>query len=144
MSDNQRGVSDNRTMAGRIGPMDLNERQGRLLAVIQREFAAAHAARVGALVRAQIAVMSGSLTVGQVAFILGIGRGTWHRWVRDFGLRELAADCVLEVDQALRGAGVHDLSTPQGGASDDTTVDEVKADPNLQLALGSIGVWRKS
>lgn len=113
--------------------LDPDERQQRILATIQCEFSAARAARVAALVRAQVAIMSGSLTVGQVAFALGITRGSFHRWQRDLGLRELALECVIEVDQALRATGAR---------NDDNTTENLTKDQ--ELALGSIGVWKRS
>lgn len=105
----------------------MNETKHRQLAAIQREFAAVAEARLAALVRAQIHIMSGALTVTDIAHAIGVTRGTWYRWQREFELRELAVDCVTEVHQTLSTVFAH------GG-------DETDA----ELALGSIGVWGKS
>lgn len=102
----------------------MNETKHRQLAAIQREFAAVAEARLAALVRAQIHILSGALTVTDISHALGVTRGTWYRWQREFELRELAVECVAEVHQTLSTVAAH------GG-------DETDA----ELALGAIGVW---
>lgn len=116
---------------------DLNPEERRKLAAmvtIHREFTAAATARISALVRGQAMVMSGLLTVGNLAQALGVSEATWHRWARDLGLRELAADVVADLDTALRAAG----------ADQSTTTDDIKNTPELELAAGAAGAWRKS
>jgi hypothetical protein len=109
------------------------EDQIRLAAMValREQWAAVDRSRLAALVRAASHTMTGLLTVRDVCQALQISEATWHRWCRDLGLRELARDCVAEVDRALRSAG----------ADETTTVEDVKADPDLALAVGAVGVW---
>lgn len=100
---------------------------------LHRDLEAASAGRLAVMVRAQVAIEAGTLSVAQVAQVFGISASTWRRWVEPLGLRELAADCVNEVDRALRSAG----------ATGETTLSEVKSNPDHELALGAAGVWRK-
>lgn len=100
---------------------------------LRREWDAVGAARLAVLVRAQVAVDAGALTVKQVAQVFEVSEATWYRWVQSLGLRELAAECVAGVDAALRAAG----------ATDETTLADVRADPDLALALGTRGVWSR-
>lgn len=120
-------------IAARMGSMDMHDERLAAMITVRREFDAAKTARVAALVRAQVFVLSGVLTVTQASHALGISVRTWHKWSTDLGLRELARECMADVDHSLRDAG----------ATDDTTVADVKANPDLALASGSAGVWPK-
>lgn len=116
--------------------MDDSAGQKRRLEVmigLQRDWESLGAERLAVLVKAQVAVMSGTLTAGHVSQALGLSQARWHKWVEMYGLEELAVECVAELDRALRAAGADGLST----------VAEVQADADLSLAAGKTGVWQK-
>jgi len=110
-------------MSDRLSP----EAQRKLDAMIavHREFTAAASARLAALVRAQAFISTGLLRVVDVCQALGVTERTWYRWAAELELKDLAADVVAQIDAALREAG----------ATEQTTAAEVRADPNLELAL---------
>lgn len=121
----------------------MNEEQRKQLVAmttVHREFEAAANARLACLVRAQTMIMAGTLTASQVARAIGVSEGSWYRWARDLELRELAADCVAEVDKVMRDmdAGADNTVADLQNAMDN--VDGLK----IEHALASIGVWRKS
>lgn len=116
--------------------MDESGSQKRALALmiaLREESEAVATSRLAVLVRCQIAIDSGALKARHVAQVLGRSVAAWYRLVDDLGLRELAAECVAELDGALRDAG----------ATGETTLADVNADPDLALAAGRRGVWQK-
>ena len=96
--------------------------------------------RLHVLLWAAMLVDQGALTVGQVCQVLEISESTYHRHMR--ALRPvpgsaLEHDAALEVEQALRGAGV-----VLEGKSLDEVKAQIAANPDAELALAGIGVWR--
>jgi hypothetical protein len=98
--------------------------------------AAAAQARVAVLLWAASVVEEGTLPVAQVCLALQISQNTWYRHMR--ALRPVRGSeterlAVAAIDQALREAG----------ADETTTIEDVKANPDLELALATIGVHHR-
>ncbi|GAA1223149.1 hypothetical protein GCM10009676_00510 [Prauserella halophila] len=112
--------------------MDDGQRH-KLAQTLRQEKRAAEHHKLALLVRARVMVDAATLTVAEVCSALGISESTWHRLSRQHGLKALARECVVDVDGALREAG----------ATDATTVDDVAADTDMELAAGAQGVWQR-
>jgi hypothetical protein len=73
----------------------------------------------------------GLLSVADVCRSLDVSPSTWTRYARI--ARPLMLDAAQEVDGALREAG----------ADENTTLADVKTNPDLELALAAVGVHHR-
>jgi hypothetical protein len=121
-------------MTARVGVVVLPaEQQKKLDAMIQlhRGWQGWQAARLTVMVTAAAMLETGLLTVADVCQALQVSPSTWQRYARI--ARPLMLDAAATIDGALREAG----------AGEDTTVDDVKTDPDFELALASVGVHHR-
>jgi len=89
--------------------------------------------RTASLLLAARLIDDGVLSLANVCMALDMSPATWYRHrkaLRPVRGSELEAAMVAEIDQALRAAG----------ATDATTLADVKNNPDLELALAAIGV----
>lgn len=89
-------------------------------------------ARLVVLVRAAAMIETGLLSVPDVCQALQVSPSTWARYARL--ARPLMLDAAAEVDRALRDAG----------ADESTTLADIGRDPDLELALETIGVAHRA
>ena len=107
-----------------------------VMVALHRHWTAWQQARIAVLLWAADVVEEGTLTVAQACQALQISQNTWYRHMR--AIRPVRGSeterlAVAAIDQALRAAG----------ADETTTLEDVKSNPDLELALATIGVHHR-
>jgi hypothetical protein len=106
------------------------------MVALHRHWTAWQEARIAVLLWAADVVEQGTLTVAQACTALQISQNTWYRHMR--AIRPVRGSeterlAVAAIDRALRAAG----------ADESTTLEDVKSNPDLELALATIGVHHR-